>query len=239
MSVIRPSWPSTDLWKRLATGQIADDTPCPNCECPAITHQRDANVGALFCPVANTKDDKAKLWAMVRMTDKYQNYEVPKDDGGFGWMRSKTRLPFPVQGIDAADLETFNKEVDQAKELYPDFNELRPWLIPLVSQNPDVGLLELCVIAKDRYETAKAKAATKTEQARRDLEEYNRKQDERDRERMKRELAIGDRNAQKEREARRRSAALARGRRLAGKKAEKEEAAMLFPKTVRRYGNED
>lgn len=57
------TWPSADLWTRLANGTIADETPCPACRCPFATHYRDAKGGVLLCPPGG---DPVKLAEMVK-----------------------------------------------------------------------------------------------------------------------------------------------------------------------------
>lgn len=57
------TWPSGDLWERMAEKTLLDDTPCPVCQCPAGAHRRDVDMGAFLCPPGG---DPVKLMEMVR-----------------------------------------------------------------------------------------------------------------------------------------------------------------------------
>jgi hypothetical protein len=145
----RASWPSADLWKRVQNNTLAEDSPCPACELPAVVHFRDQSIGALFCPEANSPEEKAKLWAMVRSTEKYKGIIASTRAGG----------PSPVTLASLQDAT--RAEVDRTRERNPDYDMLRPWVIQILARSPEIALQD---------------AVDQARQLRKDAEELQRRQ---------------------------------------------------------------
>jgi len=154
MSTIRPTWPSADLWRRVQQNELRDESACPACRCPAVTHQRDALIGALFCPAVQTDQDRARMWAMLDTTAKYAG--------------SAKSLNKRAPGNDAIARAAAEEQL--VIEAEADVDELRPWLISILSRNPGGPLQEALAaarIARDKYRAgelrkldAKVKAAS-------------------------------------------------------------------------------
>ncbi len=130
----RSTWPSSDLWKRLATGALADDAACPACGCPAATHQRDVVAGAYFCPIQvdgpsdyalpEVEAQRTKLWQMLKRAPLVPNAMVAAAPVFMEAMRKRAA-----------------KELAMISRQNPDFDDLRPILSRIVAQEPTIDLL--------------------------------------------------------------------------------------------------
>jgi len=162
MSTIRPSWPSADLWKRVQSADgLSDESVCPTCGCPAITHFRDALIGALFCPVVTSDAERAKLWAMVQLTSKYAR--APLAGRSF----------LPLQGNPPVEATTLAKEVtaqiETARNSCPDFDELRPWLVQIIGRSPGISFEDAVPVARAARDMRAARVQEEADATRREI----------------------------------------------------------------------
>lgn len=131
----RSTWPSADLWKRIAAGGIADETECPVCGCPAAGHYRDQAAKVLFCP---DPKEAEKLKVMLKRA-KAPNPDVTT--------RDKVGLN-TAEWADEGRREAA-AEIERLKAVYPDFEELRPYINRIVSTVPNVSLETAIVKARE------------------------------------------------------------------------------------------
>lgn len=122
----RSTWPSADLWKRIAAGGIADETICPVCGCPAAGHYRDAVAKVLFCP---DPKDAAKLKVMLSRAKAPNPNVAPRE-----------RLGLDTTSWAESGRAEAAAEIERLKSVYPDFEELRPYINRIVTTSPDISL---------------------------------------------------------------------------------------------------
>lgn len=151
MPQIRPSWPSGDLWRRLAKDDIRDETPCPACRCPAATHFKDTAVGVWFCPEVPNEEARVKLWAMLKRSP-----GIPDPRRFLGSSSEALRV------VVTAAVAEFEAQLQQLAEDDPNYNELRPILLRVMARSPLRTLSENLTEARTLLAAERERARAKT-----------------------------------------------------------------------------
>ena len=147
----RSSWPSGDLWRRLAAGTLGENAECPACRCPAATHLRDPIAAQFYCPMQpeelarpGGEQQRRKLWDMAKKTG------AGMDPRSAAMMNGQ--FLEAMRGRAALEIETL-------KSQYPDFDDLRPIIVRIIGQYPNIDVDEAVSKAREiregrRYTTA-------------------------------------------------------------------------------------
>lgn len=151
MPQIRPSWPSGDLWRRLATDDIRDETPCPACRCPAATHFKDTAVGVWFCPEVPNEEARVKLWAMLKRSP-----GIPDPRRFLGSSSEALRV------VASAAVAEFEAQLEQLQNDDPNFAELKPILLRVMARSPLRTLSENLTEARTLLAAERERARAKT-----------------------------------------------------------------------------
>ncbi|MET0742982.1 MAG: hypothetical protein ABWY78_06385 [Microvirga sp.] len=92
-------------------------------------------IGALFCPRADSDQEKARLWAMAKRAGAYSG--------------SVIKLAANYPGV-AAFVQGAEEELAVAAAAVADFAELQPWIVPILAQRPDLTVQEAAIAARDK-----------------------------------------------------------------------------------------